>query len=289
MNTKVLKEDKHFQSVILMVLVAVLWSLGGLLIKIINWNPVAIAGTRSAIAALVMLCGIKKPSLNFTVDKVCGSLAYAGTVICFVVASKLTTAANAILLQYTAPIYIALFGNFFLKEKAKKSDWVSIFFIILGMILFFVDNLSFGKLAGNIFGVLTGITFAFNAIFLRRQKDGNPTEILFWGNLLTALIAIPFMLQSKPDFKSCIALLILGIVQLGIPYLIYSIAIKNVTALEAVLIPVIEPVLNPIWVFIFTGEKPGMWALIGGSIVLLSVVLNSVYAIIKSKRAICIK
>jgi drug/metabolite transporter (DMT)-like permease len=254
-----------------------------LLIKLINWNPIAISGMRSAMAALLMLIIIKKPSMKFSKNKIFGAIAYAATVVFFVMANKMTTAANAIILQYTAPIYIALFGNWFLNEKAELEDWISIFFILGGMVLFFMDNISAGGISGNIFGILSGIAFAFVAIFMRKQKNDSPLESLFWGNLLAAIIGIPFMFTSMPDTKSWIGLGLLGIFQLGLSYVLYSIAIKHITALEAVLIPVIEPVLNPLWVFLFIGEKPGKWALIGGAVVLISVTVKALYSVLKSK------
>jgi drug/metabolite transporter (DMT)-like permease len=124
-------------AIVLLVLTALLWSSGGLLIKLISWNPIAIAGFRSGIAALFILIIIKKPRLTWSLPQVGGAIAYALTVISFVVATKLTTAANAILLQYSAPVYVAIFGGLFLKEKTKPRDWVTIFFVMGGMVLFF--------------------------------------------------------------------------------------------------------------------------------------------------------
>lgn len=135
---------------------------------------------------------------------------------------------------------------------------------------------------GNCIAILSGVAFALMTIFMRKQKDESPLESIFWGNVFTAIIAIPFMKTPFPDMKGIGALLFLGIVQLGVAYVLYSIAIKNLTAIEAVLIPVLEPILNPVWVFIFVGERPGKYALIGGAIVLISVTLRSVYPLINA-------
>jgi drug/metabolite transporter (DMT)-like permease len=259
------------QAIVFLVVTATLWSLGGLLIKSIVWNPLAIAGTRSAIAVVVMLVFQRKLHFTWSARQIGGALAYAGTVILFVSANKLTTAANAILLQYTAPIYIALLGAWVLKEKTTKLDWITIAIVIGGMGLFFLDRLSIGNISGNICAILSGVTFAFTAIFLRMQKDGSPLESIILGNVLTAIIGLPFMFQSMPSQSSWIGLIILGIFQLGISYILYALAIRHVTALEAILIPIIEPILNPIWVFLVMGETPGPWALLGGLIVLVSV------------------
>jgi len=262
---------EQVKAIVFLVLAALLWSLGGILIKLIDWNPLAIAGVRSGIAALLILTILRRPQLNWSFPQVGGAISYAVTVILFVIANKLTTAANAILLQYTAPIYVALFGAWFLKEKTSWLDWLTIFFVLGGMTLFFIDDVTTGGLLGNILAIFSGVAFACLVLFMRKQKNESPLESVFWGNVLTALVGLPFMFQSMPNTSSWIGLLLLGIFQLGLSYILYSIAIKQVRALEAILIPVVEPILNPVWVFLLLGEIPGPWALVGGAIVLLSV------------------
>lgn len=274
------------QALLLLVITATLWSLGGLLIKSVAWNPVSIAGTRSLIAAALMLIYCRKPHFNWSKAQIGGAVAYAGTVIMFVTATKMTTAANAILLQYTAPIYTAIFGAWFLKERTSKLDWLTIALVFVGMGLFFVDKISPGNLLGNIIAIVSGVSFAGTALFLRKQKDGSPLESLILGNLVTGLIGIPFMFQSFPTtMANWFSLAALGIFQLGISYILYSKAIKHVTALEAILIPIIEPILNPIWVFLFMGEVPGPWALVGGAIVLFSVTGRCVLVALKERTS----
>ena len=173
--------------------------LGRLLIKMVDWNPIAIAGTRSAIAALVIFAFRRNMTFNWGFAQLGGALCYAGTVILFVAATKLTTAANAILLQYTAPIYVALFSYWLLKERITRSDIFTIFAAFGGMILFFLDDLSKGGFWGNIIAILSGIAFAGTALFLRKQKDHSPLESVFLGNVLTFLIGLPFMVRSSPD------------------------------------------------------------------------------------------
>jgi drug/metabolite transporter (DMT)-like permease len=259
-------------SVILLIITAIMWSTGGVLIKLIKWHPIAIAGARSAIAAIVMVVHTKKPKFTWSLAQILGAIAYALTVIFLVSATKLTTSANAIMLQYTAPIYVAIFGSWFLDEKTKWYDWITIILVIGGMVLFFIDEITPGGLLGNILGVLSGITFGLLTVFMRKQKDGSPVETALLGNILTAIIGLPFIIINPlPDSGSWGILLILGIFQIGIPYILYSHAIKHVTALEGILIPIIEPILNPIWVFLFNGEKPGTFALIGSIIVIFAV------------------
>jgi drug/metabolite transporter (DMT)-like permease len=205
-----------------------------------------------------------------------GALFYALTVILFVLANKLTSAANAILLQYTGPIYVAIFSWMFLKEKVTKIDWIAIIAVIIGMCLFFIDELSADGIVGNFIAILSGMAFAGLAISLRMQKDESPLESILLGNILTGIFGFAWLYQSMPlQQESIIGLLLLGIVQLGIPYILYAKAIQHVTALESILIPVLEPLLNPLWVFLASGIIPGTGAFIGGAIVVMAILGRS--------------
>lgn len=279
-------ETHRAKSIVLLVITAILWSSGGILIKVIDWNPLAIAGLRSAIAAAVLLIVLKRPKINWSFPQVGAALAYAAMVILFVSANKMTTAANAILLQFTAPIYVALLGAWFLKEKTKLMDWITIFFVFCGMALFFLDNLSTSGFLGNILAMISGVCFALFTIFMRMQKDGSPLESVFLGNVLTAIIGIPFMFQSAPNKAGWVSLVLLGVIQLGIPYILYSKAIKHVTAIEAILIPVIEPILNPVWVFLMMGEAPAKWAIFGGCVVITAVTIRCVLLTVQARKNI---
>lgn len=201
-------------------------------------------------------------------------MVYTTTVILFVVATKLTTAANAILLQYTAPVYAALFGAWFLGERVAWLDWVIIAAVLGGMALFFLDCLTPGGLWGNICAIASGVSYAGLVTFLRKQKSGSPLESILIGNLLTALVGLPFMLQGPPGSASWVGLIFLGVFQLGLSYVLYSAAIKYITALEAILVAVVEPILNPLWVFLVIGEAPGRWALLGGTVVLIAMTVR---------------
>jgi drug/metabolite transporter (DMT)-like permease len=261
------------KAVAYLVITAFCWSLGGLLIKLVNWNPMAIAGARSAVAALVLLVVIRRPHLTWSYNQVAAAFFYAATVILFVVSTKLTTAANAIVLQYTAPIYIALFGGWFLGERPRLLDWLTIAAAVCGMVLSFLDRLTTEGYWGNALAIISGLTFAWFVLFMRRQKSGSPIESVLLGNIFAALICLPFMIRSAPaGSSSWVGLILLGVVQMGVPYIFYSKAIKHVTAIEAILIPIFEPVLNPIWVLLLTGEAPGVHTLAGGVIVISSVV-----------------
>jgi len=269
----------RYKAILFLLLSAILWSSGGLFIKLISWNPVAIAGVRGFISMVVLLVYVRHPRFTWSAAQIGGAVAFALTVTLFVVATKLTTAANAVLLQYTAPVYVAFLGAWFLGEQTRWFDWFTIVLVIGGMVLFFLDTLTPGNLLGNVCAILSGIGFAFFVLFMRRQKNESPIETVILGNFFTGLIGIPFMFESMPGPFSWLGLVFLGVIQLGFSYALYSEAIRHVSALEAILIPGIEPILNPVWVFMMLGERPGKWALVGGFVVLISVTLRSLIAI----------
>ena len=264
------------KNAILMLLFAgVLWSLGGLLIKSIPWHPLAISGLRGGIAAIVIYAFSKDRTIIITYEKLFAACFYTLVVTLFVVANKLTTAGNAILLQYTAPVYVALFGYMFLGEKSTFIDWITIFILLGGLTLFFLDDLSFDGYLGNALAILSGMSFAALTISLRKQKNHNPSDSILLGNILTLIIGLPLIIsETSFNLHSIILILILGTIQLGVPYILYTTAIKHVTALDAIIFPVVEPILNPILVFFILGETLGPWAFLGGALVLGSVVLR---------------
>ena len=273
------KPPKSSLPYLMLVITALLWSTGGFLVKGIQWHPVAITGMRSLIAAAVILIAIRKPELTWSLPQLGGAVCYAGTVILYVIANKLTTAANAVLLMYTAPIYVIIFGPWFLKEKASRRDWLAVGAVMVGIVVFFMDKLSPEGFLGNMLAVLSGVSFAWMTLFLRKQKRGSPVESVFLGNLLAAVIGLPFFLREElPEINGILMLIALGTFQLGFSYVLYTKAIQKVRAFEAVLITMLEPVLNPVWVFLLLGEVPGNWALAGGTIVMATVVLHGLAA-----------
>jgi len=254
--------------VLLLLAAAILWSLGGVLIKSIDLSPMAIAGTRSLIATVIMSLAMPAVLRKISWQVIPGAVAYAATVLLFVVATKLTTAANAIFLQYTAPIYIAMIGPWFLGERTTWYDWLLVLLALSGVGLFFLDQLSLQGLSGVIAALASGFAFAWLAVLMRRQKAGSPEAVVLLGNLVTFLIALPWVFPILRIEENGPRLLLLGVVQLAIPYLLYSLAIRHVRALDASIISTIEPILNPIWVMLATNERPGLWSIVGGSIVL---------------------
>lgn len=280
-----LAEPNRTQALFYLVLTAVLWSTSGLLIKMLSLNPVAITGLRSFFAALLMWGYLKKPKLNRSGWQWGAAAAYAATMLTFVVANKMTTSANAILLQYTAPIFVVLFARIFLGEQTTGIDWITIFVVFVGMGLFFKEDLAPGALWGNILAVVSGVTFALTAVLLRKQKDAQPVESVLLGNIMAALVALPWIVKGPfPDAKGWSILVFMGFIQIGLSYILYSAALQHVSAIEGILVPLIEPILNPVWVLIFTGEKPGVWALFGGAIVLAAVTARSLFLSIRELK-----
>lgn len=266
------------KAVAALVAAAVLWSTGGILIKWLNWHPMAIMGVRSAIAAVLLWIIARRPRFNWSPAQIGGAVAYAATVLLYVPACKLTTAANAILLQYTAPVYVALFGAWFLKEKPGWVDWISVLVSLAGMVLFFREGLANQSLLGDLMAAGSGVTIAWMTLFLRKQKEAAPLESVLLGNLLAAAVGLPFAFgQPALTPAGWGGMLLLGVMQLGLSYALYTYAIKRVTALEAILVSTLEPILNPIWVLLLIGERPAPLALVGGTLVLLAVTVRGVF------------
>lgn len=261
-------------AILLLMLTAVLWSTGGVLIKWIDWPAPAIAGMRSAIAAVFLWLLVRRPRFTWSRVQLGGAIAYAVTVMLFVMATKLTTATNAIMLIYTSPIYVALFSGWFLGEPVQRRDWLTLWVVVGGMGLFFVDSLTLDGWWGNFCAMLGGLSSAWIVLCLRQQHRESPLETVILGNLLAALMGMPFMFHSMPEASSWVALGLAGAVQIGLAFVFYIKAIRHVSALEASLIPAIEPLLNPLWVWLLIHEMPGSWALVGGSIVLIAVTVR---------------
>ena len=219
----------------------------------------------------------RNDKITITKDKIIAACFYTLVVTLFVMANKLTTAGNAILLQYTAPVYVALFGYMFLGEKSTFVDWATIMILLLGLALFFFDDLSFDGYLGNVLAILSGMSFAGLTLLLRKQKDDSPSDSILLGNILTLVIGLPVIVGGTEfDLNSIILILLLGVLQLGIPYILYTTAIKHVTALDAIIFPIIEPILNPILVFIVLGETLGAWSVFGGALVLSGVIFRAI-------------
>jgi drug/metabolite transporter (DMT)-like permease len=264
---------------------AFLWSSAGLFIKIVSWNPFAIAGVRSAIGAVVILIYLRRPKITWSLPQVVGAVCYAACMLGFVVANKLTTAANAIMLQYTAPLYAAVLGWVFLKEKATLVDAATILVVLGGMALLFMDKLSIGNMTGNVLAIMSGVFFAGSMVAFRAQKEGSSLESILLSHCIVIVVSLPFLWGPGPTLAGWGAIAFLGVFQIGISAILLSYGVKHVAALQTLLIAVIEPIFNPLWVFLALGERPGNWALVGGAVILVAVTVRSVLSLRSAVRA----
>jgi DME family drug/metabolite transporter len=195
----------------------------------------------------------------------------------FVLATKQTTAANAIFLQYTAPVYVLLLEPLFYKEKFRRRDLITVTICVAGMSLFFVGKLRPQDVTGNLLALCSGVCFAFYFLLLRHSsaREVNRASSVIYGNLLVVLVTVPAGLAALQQISLADAgrVAYLGIVQIGFAYLLFTLAMaRGVRSLDAGIIGYIEPVLNPIWVFLFIGERPSHWAILGGAIIIAAVV-----------------
>lgn len=265
-----------------MVTTAFLWSIAGLFIKVIDWNPFAIAGARSLVSSLVLLIYLRRPKFHWSPAQVGAAVTCTVTMLLFVAANKTTTAANAILLQYVGPVFTAILGAWVLKERARWEHWVAFFFVALGMVLLFMDKLGGGRLLGNILAALAGLVFSFYYIFMRMQKDGSPLESILLAHGFTAAIGLGialFLPLPVLTWKAAGAIAMLGIFQVGLSAILFTAAIRRIPAVFANLVAVIEPIFNPLWVFLALGEAPGLNAIGGGVIIIVAVTAASVISV----------
>jgi drug/metabolite transporter (DMT)-like permease len=272
--------------ILAMMATAFLWSIAGLFIKIIDWNPLTIAGFRSLIASLVILLYLKRPKFHLSFPQVAAAFANAATMLLFVSANKTTTSANAILLQYIAPIFTAFVGAVLLKERARIEHWIAFPLVAAGMITMFMDKLGGGRTLGNVLAVLSAVAFSFYFVFMRMKKDGSPLESILLSHWLVAAIGIVasmFMPIPSVSLKAVGAVAVLGFFQVGVSAILFAAAIKRISAVSASLIAVIEPVFNPVWVFLVLGEAPGPNAIFGGLIIVAAVTGASV---VGARRAV---
>jgi drug/metabolite transporter (DMT)-like permease len=264
------------RAVLFLILTAVLWSTSGLLIKLITWQPLAILSGRSIVAAIVLSVYLREIAFRPTRLQVAGALSFVTAQLLYIAATKMTTAANAIFLQYTAPVWVLLFGHWFLKERPRRADYFAMLVIFAGLLLFFGDDLSRGGLAGNVLAILSGVALAALMLFMRLQRDLRPARIFLLGCWIGALVGAPWLLRATFSPSNVGIILCLGVFQMGLASILYSIGIQYVPALEATLILTLEPILNPVWVFLAIGETPGPLALAGGVLVLGAVVARAI-------------
>lgn len=272
------------QTGILCVFIAsVLYSIGGLCIKVIPWNGMSINGARNIIAIVVIgfYLMVTKHKLRFNPYIALGALSVCGTNILFSLANKLTTAANTIILQFTAPIFVILLSWMFWKKRPKQLDVIACIVVLLGVVCFFIDSLEMGGMVGNILALISGITYA-GVFLLNDLPNSDPICSVFWGDVVSVVVGLPFLVQETAFTPIAItSVIILGAFQVGLAYILMCIGLKTTPPVSASLISGIEPILNPALVAIFYKEKMGLMALVGAAIVLVGVLG---YNVLKGKE-----
>ncbi len=265
---------------------AVFFSIGGLFMKLIPWNGLAINSARNVFSVLVLAAffRIRRHKLVINRTVLIGALAIVGTNILYSLANKLTTAGNTIILQFTAPIWVMVFSSLLLKKKPGRLDLIAAAFVFAGVICFFIDSLSSGHLAGDLLALLSGIFYA-GVFMMNAREDSDSLSSVLIGMVLNVLTGLPFLIREQPFSAGMDVwgpVLILGIFQLGLAYVFLTEGLAITPPVTASLISGIEPVLNPLLVAVFYGEMLTPLSLVGAAIVFLSVIG---YNLIRLKQA----
>ncbi|MEM8860122.1 MAG: DMT family transporter [Chloroflexota bacterium] len=274
----------HLKAVLFLIIASMLFSLGGVFIKLSTWDAIPLNAARSGISAIIVALAVtrmKGPNYQrpaFNRNMILGAIAYTLTNITFISATKLTTAANAIFLQFTAPIWVILGSFFFLAEKPKWIDWAAVGLIIPGMALFFADQLSTEGFTGNLIAITSGVCMAVMVILLREESD-TAGEIVVLGAIFALIVGFPLLFNQDWTLNNILLILGLGVFQIGISFIFYTIAIKHLSAVEIIVIMAIEPILNPVWVALFAGETPGFFAILGSIVVVIAIVGRVIFSI----------
>jgi drug/metabolite transporter, DME family len=264
------------KSRLLLLAAAVLWSTAGAAIKTSGLDAFQLAGGRSLVAAAFLFLAARESRQRPDRRVLAVACVYAATVVLFVVATKLTTAANAIFIQDTAPLWVLVLSPWLLGERPTRGELLSIPVFGLGLGLFFMDELTPGQSLGNLVALASGVAFALSILGLRLLRERGPTALV-WGNAIAAAVTLPLWGRGPAATALDLGLLLyLGIFQLGLSYLAFSRGVTGTPAIEASLIVLVEPVLNPIWTFLVAGERMGPWAVAGGVVVLLATAWRTV-------------
>ena len=266
---------KENKAMIEMLLCAALWSIAGIFMKLIPWNGFAMAGMRSLIAGLTFAVYMvfTHRKLHLCKKTVLSGILTGCVYTCFAVSNKLTTAANAIVLQFTSPVFIVVFTALIFKTRIKRNDMYVVIATLIGIALFFFDQLQPGYILGNFVAIAAGMFMAGMYMAVGNLDGDDRFTAILIGQFFTFFVGLPFIIATKPEFTmtATLSIIILGVFQLGISYILYVRASKYCPPLACCLLGALEPLLNPVWVFLFDGERPGMFALIGAVIVVVSI------------------
>lgn len=256
---------------------ALLWSTGGLFIKWTTLSGLELSFCRSLFAIFTVAFFTRHEGFGLNRVTAIASVLYAALLILFVMATKTTTAANAIFLQYTAPVYLLILEPIVYKEKFRTRDLITVLVCVGGMALFFVGQLRPQDVTGNILALASGFCFALYFLLVRhpRAREVNRASSVIYGNTLAVIVTAPWGLAALTSLTAhdLTAAAYLGVIQLGISYTLFTAGMaRGVRSLDAGIICYVEPVLNPVWVFLVLGERPSAWALLGGAIIIVAVI-----------------
>lgn len=272
------------------VVAAILFSTGGAAIKGTALTAFQVAGLRSGVAAVAIALFLPATRRGMRVDLLPAALAYAATLVCFVVATKLTTAAAAIFLQATAPIWVLVLSPFLLREPLRAADLPYVGLAALGLVLVFFGSLgSRGAAAsaplpeiGNALGLAAGLFYALLMITMRRLARGGEAgdrslAAMVLGNALAFLSCLPLAVPlGDVTLHDALAVAYLGVVQIGLAYWFFARGLRSLPALEVALLVLVEPVLNPLWTWILEGEAPSALVLLGGAVMIVALAARAI-------------
>lgn len=270
------------KGMLLLLVCTTMWSISGMMIKMIPWHAMVIAGIRSFLAGCVMALYIKFSGMRFVLNKtvVISGFLISGMFMTFILANKLTTAANAIVIQSSAPVFVLLYNALFGGKRVNRLDVIAVLFTMIGISIFFFDQLTPSMLLGNCVALIAGILLASVYIVTCGAGEESCMNGILFAHGLTALIGIPMIFVFDTSFTSTSigGILLLGIVQLGIPYILYGLAVQHCPPLACSLICITEAIFNPIWVFLFSNELPSLLALFGGVLVLATIAIWAIFS-----------
>lgn len=263
---EIIASDQHLRRARLsLLLAAVLWSLAGIFIKFLSLPPLTIVFYRSLSASLFFAFFVRRSIAAPRVALLVSALAYTAAISAFVSANKITTAANAIALQYTAPMFVFMIVHYLFGEKITGASWIALALGMLGIAVICAGSAGQPDAAGVMVALLSGLLFSIYMVSLRFLKEFNPGTLTFLNNLVCCLILLPLVgSELSLTLKEGWIVAVMGVVQLGIPYWLFSKGLEQISVQEASLIVLIEPVLNPLWVGLIVGELPSGATLIGG-------------------------
>jgi len=257
------------KGILLVAAAALLWSTGGIGIKALPEPPLKIAFYRSATAAVALFALFRPRTWRWTPAFLVGIVSYAACLTTFVLATKWTSAANAIFLQYCGVVWVLLLSPLVLREPFRARDAGAVGIALAGMLLFFLGRFESRGYAGELSALASSLFFATLVLALRRERGGGAEAVVTYGNVLAALALFPVVagdLAVSP--RAAAVLAFLGFVQIAGAYALFVRGLRHVTATQAALVGMLEPIANPIWVFLFLGERPGVYSLAGGAVVL---------------------